>query len=117
LPDLGNPGDPGGGTPFSLYGTLFSCNATFSRSQSCQPGYAVFKVTATALQQWTLGFSILSFRLSGTYTSPCVSIDSLPSSGSWLSGRTVSIVMSGTYDGFGSTLCTMATQTIQISFT
>lgn len=102
------------------YGTFFNLSAGFTTrlvsGASTSPGYVVLRVAATALVQYLESSTFINWQVDGSYQSAPLTIESLPGSGSWLSGRSVSIDMSGTYGTSAGVRCTIAPQPVSISF-
>jgi hypothetical protein len=102
------------------YGTFFILNAWFTTSlasgASTAPGYVVFQVSAIAQVRYIESFTFIDWDIDGTYESAPLTIDSLPASGSWLSGRSAVISMAGTYGTMRGVRCTIAPQDVTISF-
>jgi hypothetical protein len=95
------------------YGTFFSFQAGFTNAA---PGYVVFSVSARAQVRYIESFTFIDWDIDGTYESTPIAVDSLPASGSWLSGRSAEISMAGTYGTVGGLRCTIAPQDVTISF-
>ena len=102
------------------YGTFFSLSAGFTTrlasGASASPGYVVFRVVASAQVQYIESFSFINWQVAGSYQSAPLTIESLPTSGSWLSGRSVLLDMPGTYGTLAGLRCTIAPQAVSISF-
>jgi hypothetical protein len=102
------------------YGTFFALNAGFTNTlasgATTAPGYVVFRVSASAKVQYVEGFTFINWDIAGVYESAPLTIDSLSASGSWLSGRSAVISMAGTYGTLGAVRCTIAPQSVTVSF-
>jgi hypothetical protein len=95
------------------YGTFFSLQAGFTNAAA---GFVVFRVSASARVQYIESFTFINWDIAGTYESGPLDINSLPASGSWLSGRSAVISMPGTYGTIGGLRCTIAPQEVTVSF-
>jgi hypothetical protein len=102
------------------FGTFFNLNAgfysTLASGAQTPIGYVVFRVVASARVQYVEGFTRINWDIAGTYESAPLTIDSLSASGSWLPGRSAVISMAGTYGTIGGLRCTIAPQSVTITF-
>lgn len=87
-----------------------------SSGASTSPGNVVFRVLLNAQVRYQESFTFIDWNLSGTHESSPLAIDSLPASGSWLSGRSAAISMTGTYGTISGVRCTIAPQDVTVSF-
>jgi hypothetical protein len=101
-------------------GTFFGLNAgfysTLASGAQTATGYVVFRVSASALVQYVESFTFINWDIAGIYESAPLAIDLLPANGSWLSGRSAVISMAGTYGTYGAVRCTIAPQSVTITF-
>lgn len=104
---------------FRFLGGTSVITADLTASQQCGDGFVSLKVSVNALLQYDFSFEIASIRYIGQYESGCININSLPSSGSWLSGMSASVTCTGTFQtSRGPTVwCQMPSQTVNVSFT
>jgi len=102
------------------FGTFFRFQAGFTTllasGARTASGYVVFRASASAQVRYIESFTSIDWNISGAYESAALSIDSLPTNGSWLSGRSTVISMPGTYGTVAGLRCTIAAQDVTISF-
>jgi hypothetical protein len=100
--------------------TTVSLDAGFTRrlfsGASTSPGDVVLRVRASAGVTYKIGGSFLYFQIAGVSESSPFAINSLPASGSWLSGRSAVVSLSGGYFQLGSFYCKITPQDVTISF-
>jgi hypothetical protein len=95
------------------FGTYFSFQAQFVTTA---PDYVALRVSASALVQYVESFTFINWDVAGIYESEPIKFDSLPTTGSWLAGRSAVISMAGTYGTAAGLRCTIAPQAVTISF-
>lgn len=102
-------------------GGRFLVSASFSRklldgTVMCPAEFVAIRVQVGVEHRYDDGtfFGFSSHRYNGIYQSPCISIESLPSSGNWLAGRTVQVPISGGI--IAGNWCPFPAQTLTVSF-
>ena len=111
----GGRGLPLGGT---MYVRTWLSNLNLSNAVSCQSGFVSRKVTVSLDYRFRESVSgEIRLLYSGGVESACFDLNSLPQSGSWVSGQSFSVpVNGGTYANGSSMLCPFPTLNISVSF-